>query len=97
MSAVKSDRSVLRGSELLSTIELELSPDGREQLSQLDARNSAGLGLVAEGVLIGFAEPASISANRISFTFASQSEVTAAALTAAIRGPEIPSDLELLE
>ncbi len=78
---------------------LELSKAGREWLAEAnhDDSASAGLGLVVDGAIIGFAGPGALSARRLIFQLSSESEVTAEAVISAIRGPALPTDLELLE
>ena len=78
---------------------LELTAAGRELLAQpeLPHEQVAGLGLLVEGVLEGFASRDEVSGSQITIELAGSSRFTTAAVAAAIRGPSIPSDLEILE
>jgi len=80
-------------------LEIQLTKEGREKL--VEASNGeiefAGLGLLVDGVIEGIAGREEMSGKQLIFQLSSRSEVTAESIIAAIRGPALPSDLELLE
>lgn len=82
-----------------SQLVLELTESGRELLAQTDATREqvAGLGLLVEGVLEGFARRDEVSGSQIIIQLADDTRFSTEAVAAAIRGPSIPSDLEILE
>ncbi len=86
-------------SQQATELSLEFTAAGREKVmgSTPPDKQCGGLGLVVDGMLEGFAAKESISSKLAKFTLASPSEASAEAIIAAIRGPAIPSDLELIE
>ena len=58
---------------------------------------AGGLGLVLGGLVEGIAERASISPKQMVFQLSADSGLRGDGIAAAIRGPSIPSQLELLE
>lgn len=78
-------------------VSLELTAEGREALSANAASaGKATLGLVISGLVEGVAESHDISGKRIRFKLCDQSELSAASIQAAIRGPALPCALELI-
>lgn len=77
---------------------LQLSAKGRESVTelQMDGTEFAGIGLIVEGTMEGFAPIESISGKVLEFDLAKSTTVVPEALIAAIRGPIVPSDLELI-
>jgi len=82
-----------------SKLEIQLSKEGREKLVEAsdDEIDFAGLGLLVDGVIEGFAGREGMSGRKLIFQLSIESYVTAESIIAAIRGPVLPSDLELLE
>ncbi|MEM0926148.1 MAG: serine/threonine-protein kinase, partial [Planctomycetota bacterium] len=79
-------------------IVIELTPEGREQLEKLgDLNSSGGLGLVIGGLVEGVAESTAISPKNIRFELSATSIHNRQSIVAGIRGPELPSQLELLD
>ena len=84
----------VRDSELV----VELSSTGRALLGETRP-NSAGvaLGLVVGGMVEGLAKGDSISNKRIRFQLCQQSELSSRSIEAALRGPALPFELELID
>ncbi len=81
-----------------SQLIVELTSNGREQLATLGGENSTGgLGLVIGGLVEGIATKASISQKQIVFQLSKTSDLTSDGIAAGIRGPNIPTQLELLD
>ena len=77
---------------------VELTSDGRDKLATLGGENSTGgLGLVIGGLVEGIATKASISQKQIVFQLSKTSDLTSDGIAAGIRGPNIPTQLELLD
>ncbi len=77
---------------------VELTSGGREQLATLGGRDAAGgLGLLIGGLVEGIATKASISQKQIVFQLSETSDLTGDGIAAGIRGPNIPTQLELLD
>jgi len=77
---------------------VELTSHGRKQLATLGGENpTAGLGLLIGGLVEGIASKASISQKRIVFQLSKTSDLTSDGIAAGIRGPKIPTQLELLD
>ncbi len=76
-----------------------LSQQGQTQL--LDGRPSeeafVALGLLVDGIIEGVADSKSVSGRQVRFELSQDFQSSAEAIIAAIRGPVIPTDLELLE
>jgi len=80
------------------SLSIELSSVGREQLAALRAAESKGaIGLVIGGLVEGVAPTDAISNKRIKFELCDQSEFSPASIKAALRGPALPCELELLQ
>ncbi len=79
-------------------LSLEFSAKGRKVLDAAapDIANTAGLALIVDGVVHGFADHENISNAQTIFTLSNASDASPAAIMAAIRGPELPTELELL-
>ncbi len=80
-------------------IRLELSSSGRAALEKLleSHRESAAFGLVVDGVIEAVASPVLQDHRTIEFQIDSQSVRSIESIRSAIRGPEIPSEIELLK
>jgi hypothetical protein len=78
---------------------VELTASGREDLEVrlISKESTAGLGLVIGGLVEGIAPMESISSKQVPFQLSTASDLTAEGITAGIRGPTIPSALELLD
>lgn len=76
---------------------IELTTTGRELLGETRP-NSKGLaiGLVVGGMIEGIATDAGVTNKRIQFQLCQQSEFSAEGMEAAVRGPALPCELELL-
>lgn len=76
-----------------------LSSEGREifNKSTQDEESIAAVGLVINGMIYGIASRADISAQELRFELSGNNTFSQEAITAAIRGPELPTELELLE
>ncbi|MEM8667814.1 MAG: serine/threonine-protein kinase [Planctomycetota bacterium] len=75
---------------------IELTKEGREQLSQLTEGTIVGIGMVVDGLIEGIASEATISQRRITFQLSPKSELSGEAIEASIRGPNLPTALERL-
>jgi Protein kinase domain len=92
-----SDSMVAAISESGATeLQIELTGGGREQLLQSNAGRDCGLGLVVDNLVVGVAMPDAIGNKAIRFRLASSSEISASELVAAIRGPALDCELELI-
>lgn len=79
-------------------ITIELTASGRDKLTAGSAQQPAGgIGLVIGGLVEGIAEMDAISQRQIIFNVSDSSDRTVEAIAAGIRGPSIPTSLELLE
>jgi hypothetical protein len=76
---------------------VELTPNGREQLANGGGEDLVAIGLVVGGIVEGIAPTESVSQRQMVFHLAPSSNLTSAALRAGIRGPVLPSQLELLD
>ncbi|MCR9293558.1 MAG: serine/threonine protein kinase [bacterium] len=89
-------------SPLGTSLTIELTQQGKSALLDsidppADGKSPPDmLGLVVDGVLIGFAAQSQISGRTIEFEIANHGEVTAESIMAAARGPAIPSALEYM-
>lgn len=89
--------SMVKGDDPASLL-IELTHEGREELAaQLQGESAGGLGLVVGGLVEGLAERDSISHKQILFQLSPASGLTANGIAAGIRGPDLPSPLELLD
>ncbi|MDX1925774.1 MAG: serine/threonine-protein kinase [Pirellulaceae bacterium] len=80
------------------SLSIELSTVGRERLATLrDASPSGALGLVIGGLVEGVATTDAISNKRIAFELCEQSEFSPTSIEAAIHGPALPCELELIQ
>jgi serine/threonine protein kinase len=79
-------------------LSLEFSSKGRELLNTAapSGNQTAGLALIVDGIVHGFASHEQISHAETLFKLSRASGATPAAIMAAIRGPELPTELELL-
>lgn len=77
---------------------IEVTTAGRSKLALAKEDETAGgLGLVIDGLLEGIATKDSISQKRIVFQLSRQSSLSGDSIAAGIRGPRIPTQLELLD
>ncbi len=78
---------------------VELTARGRQALeSRLVGKESVGgLGLIVDGLVEGIAPLELVSPKRVIFQLSTASDLTPDGITAGIRGPSLPSPLELLE
>jgi serine/threonine protein kinase len=76
---------------------IELTSKGREQLDEFGAGESYALGLIVSGHLEGIAASDAITSKRIIFKLSEASELQVDSFTAAIRGPMLPCELELIK
>ncbi len=90
VSSVSSDKE---------TLTVYLSQDGQQALlkHETDESKFVGLGLIVDGTIEAFAAPDDISGRRITFVLSGDSKTTADAIVAAVRGPALLTDLELLD
>ena len=105
--SVAIDGSIDLTNDLVTTIALptygslrcSLSKKGRSALSELLEEKSLGFGLVIDGVLEGYALKEDINIKKIELRIATKfgESLTPEAIVAAIRGPEIPFELERIE
>jgi len=81
------------------TLTIHLSSEGQESLldSMTVDADFAGLGLVVDGQLEAFATLDDVSGRKIAFVLSRESNTSADAIIAAIRGPALSTDLELLD
>ena len=85
-------------SDVGNQVIVELTAVGRQQLAKQGGANSiAGLGLVIEGMVEGIASPDLITQKTITFQLSDASEHNPRSLESGIRGPSLPTALELLE
>jgi hypothetical protein len=77
---------------------IELTAEGRTALADASPsdQTAAGLALVVEGLVEGVTTRATLSGKQMIMTLASGSDLEAAGIIAAIRGPTLPSELERL-
>ncbi|MEL6108246.1 MAG: serine/threonine-protein kinase [Planctomycetota bacterium] len=76
---------------------VELTAVGRQQLAkQRGANSTAGLGLVIEGLVEGIASTELITQKTITFQLSDASEHNPRSIESGIRGPSLPTTLELL-
>lgn len=79
-------------------VTIELSARGRRELNAQKATQGAGgLGLVIGGLVEGVADQEAISQKRIVFKLSDESDIDVDSITAGIRGPNLPTALELLD
>jgi serine/threonine protein kinase len=78
---------------------IDLSRQGQEHLldSETSKADFVGFGLVVDGHFEAFASPESVSGRKMTFTLSNDSGTTAEAIMAAVRGPVLATDLELLD
>jgi hypothetical protein len=78
---------------------VELTPRGRQQLASklAGADSTGGLGLVIGSLVEGIATKESISHQQIVFQLSPASDLTSDGIAAGIRGPHLPTQLELLD
>lgn len=79
-----------------SNLQIELTSAGREQLRQTSSQTGCSLGLIIDGLVVGIAPPDKISNKAIYFQLDPHNQITASSLSAALRGPTLDCDLELL-
>lgn len=79
-------------------LSIELSKVGRELLGEArpDTKQLA-LGLVVGGLVEGVATGEGVTSSRIRFRLCKQSELSGGAIEAALRGPALPFELELID
>lgn len=80
-------------------ITFNLTQRGKDAMSNQspDQPQELIMGLVVDGTLIGVNDKKATSARQVTFSLSSDTELTPEAIAAAVRGPEIGSDLELLD
>ncbi|MEO1619105.1 MAG: hypothetical protein AAFV88_24860, partial [Planctomycetota bacterium] len=78
-------------------VTIELTSAGRKEIEKHDADSVGGIGLVIGGVVEALAPIESISQKSITFQLSDASNFTPSSITAAIRGPHVPTPLERLE
>ena len=84
----------MRDNELV----IELSSTGRALLGETRPKSPAvALGLVVGGMVEGLAKGDAISSKRIRFQLSKQSELSSRSIEAALRGPALPFELELID
>lgn len=78
---------------------IDLSRQGQEHLlaSEASETDFVGFGLIVDGQIEAFASPESVSGRKMTFTLSNDSKTTAEAIMAAVRGPALSTDLELLD
>jgi serine/threonine protein kinase len=97
---VESSKESSRSSSGLGRVlEFELSMPGRTEVLglPLDEKSVVGVGMVVDGVLEGIALRKEISNQKISMSLPSQSSLHPDAIIAAVHGPELPYELDLIE
>ncbi len=79
-------------------LEVEFTAAGRESLSSLQSTSDAkAIGLIVSGLVEAVAVESGISGKRIRFELLDQSEITVQSLEAALRGPDLLCELELMK
>ncbi|MEM6469643.1 MAG: serine/threonine-protein kinase [Planctomycetota bacterium] len=77
---------------------IELTPKGRNELAKRgNIESSGGIGLVIDGFVEGFAGIDSITQKSIRFTLSDVSSHNQTSISAGIRGPVLPTSLELID
>jgi serine/threonine protein kinase len=80
------------------TVTIRLSQDGQAAvMGDTSGARFVGFGLIVDGTIEAFADPDDISGRNITFVLSSESKTTADAIIAAVRGPALETDLELLD
>ncbi len=92
-------QSSSRRTNVERTMDLELSAAGRTALSGLPINEKPviGIGMIINGVLEGIALRKDISNQQIRFSLASNSSFETDAIIAAIHGPELPCQIDLID
>ncbi len=83
----------------LQQVSIELTAKGRQEISELMGSDAGivAIGLLVDGVVQGIAPLTEKSTQQLEFELANNRRLSVPSLTAAIRGPELPFDLELLK
>lgn len=93
------DKTSSSARSLQKQISIELTAKGRQEIAELVGVDTGivAIGLLVDDVVQGIAPLTEYSSQQIDFELASNRRLSAQSLAAAIRGPELPFDLELLK